>query len=189
MSREADPTPKRAGLNSIGTFAAQAPQRPEHDLQVQPQARLSRVAQVQVQALTVTAAGSDQRLRQPRNSWPHATALSPIRVGVERSLYRNVRPWADQAHVADHNIPQLWQFIDARYADQSAHPRDARVPRFGEVGSDGVCVFHHTAKLEHAKFPSSKPYSGLSVQYRETIFQGDGHNRDEHQWRERYGCQ
>ena len=62
------------------------------------------------------------------------------------------RPGADEAHLADEDVPELRQLVDRRLAQQLTDLQDARVAGVdGEARALRLGVHDHRAQLEHVE--------------------------------------
>ena len=98
--------------------------------------------------------------------------------GILRDLIGSCRPWAYQAHVANQDIEQLGEFVDAEFADESSHASDPgiffhfekhsvfRLVVFQELIFNIVCPNDHGSKLEEPEMPTISSHSCLAVKNR-----------------------
>ena len=69
------------------------------------------------------------------------------RVALDLVAERRARP--DHRHVAAHDVPELWELVDRRPAQQASDARDPSVaPVDGVPGARTLRVDHHRAQLE-----------------------------------------
>src|SRR5688572_5702517 len=61
--------------------------------------------------------------------------------------FRHLRPGPDQAHVAFHDVDQLWKLIDLGGPEQASHPRHARVASARNGGTGNSSSGSHGSKL------------------------------------------
>lgn len=87
-----------------------------------------------------------------------AAALSFGHVSV---VARNPRTRADERHVALYNIDKLWQLVERRHAQDSAHASDAVT--FGRVMH--VIVVGHGAEFTHSEDFAVQAASLLNEEY------------------------
>ncbi|MBK5224527.1 MAG: hypothetical protein JJE52_16950 [Acidimicrobiia bacterium] len=83
------------------------------------------------------------------------------------------RPWPHEAHLAAHDVPELWQLVDGHPADEPSDPRDARVVLHlehrpielvpgPEVDEQARGIGDHRAELEHLERLATAPEAALA---------------------------
>lgn len=91
------------------------------------------------------------------------------------------RSWPDEAHVADEDVPDLRQFVEACGADEASDFRDARVMVGGELRA-GIFfgVDAHGAEFVYLVVLAEAADADLAVECRATVFEPDGQGNQSH---------
>ena len=130
----------------------------EEDLDVLPDAVGEDVFLVEAHLLAEGDFAAAHHLPEAGDAGDDVEALAVLE-GVLADFVRGWRPGADEAHVADEDIPELGELVDARAADDAADAGDAGVaPHLedhavgglvpgGERGLAGLGVGAHAAEL------------------------------------------
>src|SRR5271155_4301508 len=93
-----------------------------------------------------------------------------------------VRPWADQRQVAGENdIEELWQFVEAGLADETADAGDARVVLGDELARGGVGMLDiHRAKFVDFDESIVEAVAALLEEDRSLAVELDGYGDQQH---------
>ena len=103
--------------------------------------------------------------------------------GVPLDLVGECGTWADQAHVAAHDVPQLRQLVDRQAAEDAAGASDARVALVdSETGTARLGADLHRAQLQELELVAVQADAPLSVEDRAAVGEldrdgGDGERR------------
>ncbi|MCY1234048.1 hypothetical protein D9M72_466160 [compost metagenome] len=78
-------------------------------------------------------------------------------VGIVSNRFRKLldhrhllRSGSNETHLADQDVPQLWNLVEPVFADDAAHTGDTRIAPRGEL-CRGAFIDAHAAELEHDK--------------------------------------
>ena len=96
---------------------------------------------------------------------------------VVDDLGRDLRPGADDGHVAPEHVEQLGEFVEAALPDEPPHAGDPRIIADLEGGAGGLvhvgqllladlCVHDHGAELEAIEIASVLPHPALAEKQR-----------------------
>src|SRR5688500_12441193 len=96
--------------------------RLDQDLQLEQRAPRPGVLDVEGDHVVEAELAATAHLPQTGEAWLGPQAL-PRPVVVHRDLAGHRRAGSDQAHVAPQDVPQLGDLVEARAAQEAAHPR------------------------------------------------------------------
>ena len=178
---------------------------PKHDLdglnenpQVHQQRLLSYVVRIHdhpASIIGVVAAGDLPESGDSRFRGHVGRQVAPI---AEHLVLHN-RPWADQAHFSTEHVPDLRQFIETGFAQESPQARDAWIsaqlmvaepfgPGLGialeQVVQDLLGVRDHGAELQALERAAALADAAVAEQ-NGAVFDAHAHGNDEQQGRER----
>src|SRR5271166_1738391 len=99
----------------------------------------------------------------------------------QRYELRPFWPWPDDRHLAANHIEELWQFVDARTAQERSDARRAAIPR-GRPDRTALRfgIDWHRAELEQVEFDAVASDAPLTVQDGRARFDIDRDGSAEH---------
>ena len=171
---------------ALGDF----PEGEEEDLDIQPHAQLTCVAQVEGYALTEGEVVAAVHLRQAGNAGAYAHAVA-AGGGIEGGhLFGNPGARADEGHVAGEDVEQLGEFIQRAGAQKLADPRGAVFVR--QQVALSIAGIAHGAELNDVEGQALAPHSclqekgiaALEDEQKQYNSQQDGRNEQQEQQRE-----
>src|SRR6266542_4334157 len=195
------PPPRRStrGLElpppALPLGARRDPERQGDQLEVQPEALLPDVQEVEPELLPARNAPCRVDLGHARETGSHAVPRvvagnrlerHEVAVPAELDLRGQECPRAHEAHVALEDVPELGQLVQGRRPEKASHPRHPCVAMSRLTWPElGVRVRHHGAEFQAREAPPAPAHTLLRVEDRPTVLEFDGGGDERPQWRGR----
>src|SRR6185436_926817 len=153
---------------------------------------LPHVDQVVPELLPVRNVSWREELRRSRQPRPHQLAalvarhVADVHVLLDPSdldpLLLRLRARADEAHLPQEDVPELWELVHGRTPEHPAGSCDPRIAPSG-LDLDVRGILEHGSKLQDTKEPALTPESWLAEEDRSAVLEPDRRGNEDPQRR------